>query len=128
MPQKTFLEKAFLLHELFSGNTTMVAERKSRHLYDLEKMMDLEYGFQAISDTILWEEIRHHREIFTSVSGVDYTSDIRKNIQLVPPSSVLLAWKADYERMQISMLSGESLTFEELIVRMEELEKRFSDF
>lgn len=127
MPQKTFLEKAFLLHELFSGNTTMVAERKSRHLYDLEKIMDLEYGFKAISDTILWEAIRHHREVFTSVSGVDYASDIRKNIQLVPPSRVMLAWKADYERMQTSMLSGESLTFEELIVRMEELEKRFSD-
>ena len=40
-PQKTFLEKAFLLHELFSvEHDTLPAKRRSRHLYDLNRMMD----------------------------------------------------------------------------------------
>jgi len=124
-PQKTFLEKAFLLHEIFSGNASMAAERKSRHLYDLEMMMDTEYGVQAIADKTLWEEIRHHRELFTSVSGVDYSFDIRQNIQLVPPQKVLSEWKADYEQMQFSMLHGSSLSFEELMDRMSVLQQRF---
>lgn len=47
---KTFLEKAFLLHELFTTNACFRAERKSRHLYDLEKMMDKEFAIGAIKD------------------------------------------------------------------------------
>lgn len=125
VPQKTFLEKAFLLHEIFSGNASMAAERKSRHLYDLEKMMDTEHGVQAIANKALWEEIRHHRELFTSVSGVDYSFDIRQNIQLVPPQKVLSEWKADYEQMQFSMLHGTSLSFEKLLDRMSVLQQRF---
>jgi len=35
IPAKTFIEKAFLLHEIFTGNGKMLANRKSRHLYDL---------------------------------------------------------------------------------------------
>lgn len=40
VPEKTFLEKSFLLHELFTTNGCRNANRKSRHLYDLMKMMD----------------------------------------------------------------------------------------
>ncbi len=38
--EKTFLEKAFLLHELFSTDGCRNAKRKSRHLYDLCKMYE----------------------------------------------------------------------------------------
>ncbi|KKL53783.1 hypothetical protein LCGC14_2271970, partial [marine sediment metagenome] len=45
IPKKTFLEKAFLLHEEFQRNPDDVrSERMSRHLYDLERMMDTEHG------------------------------------------------------------------------------------
>ena len=37
--EKTFLEKAFLLHELFSVNNSVEARRRSRHIYDLYMMM-----------------------------------------------------------------------------------------
>lgn len=77
---KTFLEKAFLLHELFSVERRGdIAERKSRHLYDLLRMMDKDFAQDAISDDELWESIRHHREIFTSVRGMDYTRCPKKN-------------------------------------------------
>ena len=75
-PAKTFLEKAFLLHELFTTHKGDKAERKSRHLYDLEKMMDKSFAIEAISNNELWETIAHHRKLFTSVLGVDYTPDI----------------------------------------------------
>jgi hypothetical protein len=41
LPQRTFLEKMFLLHEEFSQETEKICiDRLSRHLYDLEKLMD----------------------------------------------------------------------------------------
>ena len=125
VPEKTFLEKAFLLHELFSTERGRQAERKSRHLYDLERMMDLPFAIDAIRDDELWNSIAHHREIFTSMSGVDYTPDIRRRIQLIPPDSILASWEKDYRDMQVSMIYGESLSFESLLERMKELEDRF---
>lgn len=70
IPAKTFLGKAFLLHEIFSveGRGTK-AERKSRHLYDLYMMKDKDFAQAAVNDAELWEIIRHHREVFHIGAG-----------------------------------------------------------
>lgn len=124
---KTFLEKAFLLHELFTTNACFRAERKSRHLYDLEKMMDKEFAIGAIKDDELWNTIHHHRNVFTHMHDVDYSPDIRDRIVLVPPTEHFQTWAADYADMQSSMIYGDSLSFSELIERMRELETRFQN-
>ncbi|MDR2233003.1 MAG: nucleotidyl transferase AbiEii/AbiGii toxin family protein [Tannerella sp.] len=122
IPEQTFIEKAFLLHEIFTCGGQMLANRKSRHLYDLEIMMDKDFAIKAISDNELWNKIRHHREKFTHVNGVDYSQDIRQNICSVPPEQVIDDWKQDYEAMQNTMIFGNSLTFSELIKRIKQLE------
>ena len=127
MASKTFLEKAFLLHELFTTNACYRAERKSRHLYDLEKMMDKEFAVNAINDDELWNTIHHHRDIFTHMHDVDYTPDIRDRIVLVPPAEHIRTWADDYADMQSSMIYGDSLSFKDLINRMKELEDRFKN-
>ena len=125
-PGKTFLEKVFLLHELFSvDHDELQANRRSRHLYDLEKMMDKDFAAAAIKDVELWESIRRHRELFTSSLGVDYSSDIRNRLCLVPSDKYIGDWKKDYQFMCDSMIYGEKLPFEKLVERMKELEKRF---
>ena len=124
VPEKTFIEKAFLLHEIFTGNGKMRANRKSRHLYDLEKMMDNDFAITAISDNVLWDTIRQHREKFTHINGVNYSQDIRPNIHLTPPEQVIDDWRQDYETMQRTMIYGKMLTFDELINRIKQLEKR----
>jgi predicted small metal-binding protein len=108
---------------LSGGN--MHANRKSRHLYDLEKMMDCDFALQAINDDELWETIRHHRETFTRMNGVDYTPDIRKRICLIPPETILAEWQQDYATMANSMIYGKKLTFDELITRIEKLQEKF---
>lgn len=126
IPAKTFLEKAFLLHELFSvPSHGMKAERKSRHLYDLYMMMNKDFALSAISDDQLWESIRHHREIYTSVRDMDYTPDVRKRLQLVPREDIIVEWRADYEAMKESMIYGNKPSFEELVDAMRELQSRF---
>lgn len=112
-------------YELFSSQTTREAIRKSRHLYDLAQMMNSDIAVRAIANDELWNAIHHHRELFTSVSGVDYTPDIRKRIRLLPPSDVIDNWRKDYNEMRESMIYGEKPTFEELMTKMKELEDEF---
>ena len=123
--EKTFLEKAFLLYELFTTGAGVHANRKSRHLYDLERMMDEPFAAEAIRNDDLWEAISHHRQVFTSMRDVDYTPDIRRRIVLVPPKDFLKEWEEDYEAMRGTMVFGTSLEFKALIERMKELEGRF---
>lgn len=125
VPEKTFLEKTYLIHELFSTDAGARVDRKSRHLYDLERMMDCDFAKAAITNDDLWNTIHHHREVFTHMKGVDYTPDIRDRIILLPPKNIRNAWKADYEAMRRTMIYGESLPFDDLLARMEELQARF---
>ncbi len=125
LPQRTFLEKIFLLHEEFSQNIQrMRTERLSRHLYDLEKLMDTEFGKAALNDKDLFEHIVNHRKKFNAIRGLDYSNHIRGKIKLIPPAEVIKEWEADYNTMKENMIYGESLNFNSLIKRIEELQMR----
>lgn len=128
IPAKTFLEKVFLLHELFSvPGHGMIAEHKSRHLYDLYVMMNKDFAKKAVIDDILWESIRHHREIYTSVRDIDYTPDVRKQLRLIPREDILDTWRADYDAMKESMIYGNKPSFDELLEGMSELQREFRE-
>lgn len=128
IPAKTFLEKVFLLHELFSvPGHGMIAEHKSRHLYDLYVMMNKDFAKKAVIDDILWESIRHHREIYTSVRDIDYTPDVRKRLRLIPREDILDTWRADYDAMKESMIYGNKPSFDELLEGMSELQRVFRE-
>lgn len=124
VPQKTFVEKIFLLHELFSSGSSADVNRKSRHLYDVEKMMDSEFAQAVINDDDLWNIVRHHRDVFTHIKGIDYSVDVRDHVNLIPPEDVAPQWAEDYKYMQNSMIYGESLSFEQLIERIRVLQNR----
>lgn len=89
-------------------------------------MMDKDFAIAAVKDDELWETIRHHREIFTSVKGMDYTPDIRKRIVLVPREDIITVWEKDYAQMLVNMIYGSNKpTFNEIISKMKILEERF---
>ena len=125
--EKTFLEKAFLLHEVFSVNNNVEARRRSRHIYDLYMMMQQGIADSAIPNNELWQTIHHHRSTLTSMQGVDYTPDIRKRIQLVPPTECRDGWQKDYEIMTETMIYGERPVFEVLMENMRNLELQFKN-
>ncbi|MEI7677548.1 MAG: nucleotidyl transferase AbiEii/AbiGii toxin family protein [Bacteroidales bacterium] len=126
LPKRTFLEKAFLLHELFQSNThNAEIIRMSRHLYDLEKLMDTTFCKDFLKDKTLYNEIIQHREKFTSMSNVDYSTHQPSTINFTPPDSNLKEWEKDYLIMQENMIYGKSLSFRQLIIRIQELNDRF---
>ena len=125
LPQRTFLEKIFLLHEEFSQETAKIRiDRLSRHLYDLEKLMDTEHGKSAIKDTELYKCIVAHREKFNALRGLDYSNHIPSKIKIIPPREIIKEWEKDYQTMAKNMIYGEPLSFDALIKRIEELQKR----
>lgn len=124
LPTRTFLEKAFLLNEEYQRNNPRCF-RMSRHLYDLERMMDTEYGLSALSDMALYRAIVQHRREYYCLKYVDYDSNNPDRIMICPPDNYLPEWRADYEAMQKSFIYGKSLPFDSLVGRIRILQDRF---
>jgi predicted nucleotidyltransferase component of viral defense system len=127
LPQRTFLEKVFLLHEEFSQDTDKIRiERLSRHLYDLEKLMDTEHGIEALENTELYNNIVVHREKFNPLRGLDYDNHIPSKISIIPPDKVIKDYERDYEAMTNFMIYGDPLKFDQLMKRILELQSRIN--
>lgn len=126
IPTRTFLEKIFLLHEEFQKDNPRY-KRMSRHLYDIEKMMDLPFG-EAIYDSELYNNVIKHRSVFNKIDGIDYNLHKPNSINFIPPESIINEWEKDYDSMQKNFIYDQrKLSFSELIERMEELTKRIRE-
>ena len=127
-PERTFLEKLFLLHEEFHRPLEkMRVDRLSRHLYDVHQLANSELAETAISDKDLYQTIVNHRFTFSKVGGVDYNSLNPKTLDPMPTSEVIEAWKADYQKMREQMIYEEKPpTFDELLSSIEKLKARLS--
>jgi predicted nucleotidyltransferase component of viral defense system len=127
-PERTFLEKIFLLHEEFQKPLGKIrVERLSRHLYDIEKLSQTEYAEIALQDTELYNTIVRHRSKFTAISGINYAKHNPANIKFIPPDSIIKMWEADYEEMRGSMIYGNPLDFDQLINKLTGLQKRINE-
>jgi len=124
LPERTFLEKIFLLHEEYQKENPRT-ERMSRHLYDLEKMMDTPFAQSALKNVELYKMIIEHRQKFNRLQNVDYQTHYPATIQICPPENLMNSWKSDYENLRESFIYDETKkTFEELTDRMLELTDR----
>lgn len=126
-PEKTFLEKLFLLHEEFQKPLEKIrVKRLSRHLYDIHQLSKSEFANKAIENHQLYETIVKHRHRYTKIRGVDYNLHQPQTINPVPPESILSKWSTDYSEMQEQMIYGDSLSFEDLIEEIEKLKDRIN--
>lgn len=125
LPTRTFLEKIFLLHEEFQKENPR-SKRMSRHLYDLERLMDTEYGKDALNNKSLYDEIINHRSVYNKIDGIDYEMHSPYTLDFLPPSHLIDEWRKDYEVMSDQFLYHQEnrMTFEVLIERMKELLRR----
>ncbi len=122
LPERTFLEKVFLLHEEFAKPRDLIrVERMSRHMYDIGQMLSTPIAGRAINDTELYRQVVEHRRTFIGLRGFDYDTLYPATLNIVPPASVIEQWKSDYENMRLHMIYGESISFDELINNLREL-------
>lgn len=68
-----------------------------------------------------------HRRAFIGLRGFDYHTLYPATLNIVPPVSVIEQWEADYENMRLHMIYGESVSFEELINSIKDLNDRITE-
>lgn len=115
-PERTFLEKIFLLHEEHQKPKEKVrVQRMSRHLYDIEKISKSSFADPVFEDRNLYQKIVAHRKKFTHISGIDYSKHAPGSIRFIPPDGLLSEWETDYEQMRENMIYGDTLPFNKLV-------------
>lgn len=125
LPERTFLEKLFLLHEEFAKPKDLIrVERMSRHIYDIGQMLKTPIVEKAIHNEQLYRQVVEHRRKFIGLRGFDYDTLYPDSLNIVPPETIIEQWKADYENMRLHMIYGESVLFEELINNLRDLNDR----
>ena len=81
LPEHTFLEKIFLLHEAFAKSKNLIGvERMSRHMYDIGR---------AINDAELYRQVVEHRRTFIGLRGFDHDTLYPATLNIIPPASVI---------------------------------------
>lgn len=127
LPERTFLEKLFLLHEEFAKPKDLIrVERMSRHLYDIGQMLKTPIAERAINDADLYRQVVEHRRTFIGLRGFDYDTLCPETLNIVPPASVIEQWKLDYENMRLHMIYGESEPFDMLVGNLTKLNTKIN--
>lgn len=119
IPERTFLEKVFLLHEEFHKEVVRV-ERMSRHIYDLTMMMDSERNIadRAIHNEDLYRAVLEHRRKFIGLKDFNYDELYTNTLSIVPSEKIAEMWREDYKFMGEHMIYGPVPSFDELIEKM----------
>ncbi len=127
-PERTFLEKIFLLHEEFQKTAEKIrVDRLSRHLYDLYALSKTEYAESALQNKELYETIVKHRMEFAKISGIDYSLHRPATINPIPPENIIELWEKDYAKMREEMVYGENRpTFSEIIETLKRLKDKIN--
>lgn len=127
IPTRTFIEKVLLLHEEFSKPVDKIrTDRLTRHFYDIDRIMNTDFGEKAIADEELFNTIVRHRKTVTPLRGIDYSNHRKGRLSILPPDEVIKEWGADYKTMRENMIVGESLTWEDLLKSVKRIEDKFN--
>ena len=126
-PERTYLEKLFLLHEEFKKPKDKIREeRLSRHLYDIVKIYNSEHKPKAYNQELIVSTIKH-RERFNGMRGVDYSTLYPPNLNPIPPEDFIKVWENDYKTMQTNMISEHSPSFVELLKTVKQATKNYNE-
>lgn len=125
-PERTFWEKAMLVHEENSRPEGRGRKaRLSRHYYDLWCLIDKGVAARAAAIPGMFERVVAHRQTFFNFSWMDYSSVTPGTLRLVPPPEQIEDWQRDYEAMRREMFFGEVPEFEKILEAVDGFRKTF---
>lgn len=123
--ERTFWEKATLLHERAMRPKVEQADRFSRHYHDVLVLAGTSAGLRALADPDLLRRVAEHKDIFFKVGGGVYKAARPGTLRLVPSGHALGALRSDYGRMR-DMFFDDPMSFEELLAGLRALEGRIN--
>jgi hypothetical protein len=126
-PERTFWEKAMLLHEeTFRPPDKKRKTQLSRHYYDLWCLITKGIADNALLDPNLFTGIAEHRVIFFKQSWVKYDTLKQGSLRLLPQGDQIAAWRQDYKAMRTEMFFGQVPEFDEILEVVGNFEKKFN--
>jgi len=126
-PERTFWEKAMLLHEeTFRSAEKSRKARLARHYYDLWCLIQKDVAERAIQNLGLFDGVAEHRVVFFNQSWVDYNTMRQGLLRLIPRDDQIDAWRQDYNAMRGEMFFGEVPGFDEILSIVGNFEKKFN--
>ncbi|MDX7985809.1 nucleotidyl transferase AbiEii/AbiGii toxin family protein [Xenorhabdus sp. 12] len=128
-PERTFWEKATLIHVECRRGIRENADRLSRHWYDLVMLAQHEIGHRAMSDRQLLNDVIRHKSAFFNASYAGYEECLAGRLLLLPSNEVLPALKADYQSMiSAEMIYGIAPSFDELFEAIKQIQYRINAY
>ena len=126
-PERTFWEKAMLLHEeIYIAGAAGPKARLSRHYYDLWCLIRAGVSDRAAADRALFGRVAEHRRLFFRRKREAQDALRPGLLRLVPPEAQLSHWRRDYEAMREAMFFREPPTFDEVLRLVGEFQDRFN--
>lgn len=120
--ERTFWEKATILHMLFHQDATKpLADRMSRHYYDMAQLIGHEAKKRAFGKLDLLTEVAHHKSVFFKSAWANYDEAKPGSLRLVPNANLAAALRKDYAGMR-EMIIGDAPKFDEILATIETFE------
>jgi predicted nucleotidyltransferase component of viral defense system len=120
--ERTFWEKVTALHAWHHHPSPMLAERRSRHYYDVVRLYEQEIGKRAAKDTHLLDQVAKHKASFFASTGARYDLARPGTLRLMPAVEQVDALRRDYQNME-EMFFGERPSFDQLMAALNTIER-----
>ena len=123
--ERTFWEKATILHKIAFRTDGKIPPRYSRHYYDLWCMANSPVKDAALQDLDLLRKVVEFKDRFYPAGTAHYDSAKPGSLRLVPPVACVKPLCDDYEHMK-NMIFGPKPEFDEILASMAQLEKEIN--
>lgn len=126
--ERTFWEKATLLHALCHKGIREDRNRDSRHWYDLSLLATHECGLRAIPDRDLLADVVQLKKVFYQQGSARYDDCLNGQLVLVPAGENLERLERDFNMMLGSgMLYGHNLSLDQILDELSALQAEINE-
>lgn len=127
-PERTFWEKAILLHEEIHRPADKKGReaRTARHYYDLWCLITRGIAARAADRDDIFTRAAVHRRIYFNWTWMDYRTLCRGSLRLVPLPEQEMEWRRDYQAMHDEMFFDEVPNFDEVLRVVEDFQNEFN--
>lgn len=120
--ERTFWEKATILHMLYHQDPAKpLADRMSRHYYDMAQLIGHEAKRRAVDSLDLLKQVAHHKSVFFKAAWANYEDAKPGSLRLMPNAELTNALRRDYSGMR-EMIIGGAPSFDDILSAIEAFE------
>ena len=113
--ERTFWEKATILHMLYHQDPARpLADRMSRHYYDMAQLIGHEAKVRALGSLDLLAQVAHHKSVFFKAAWASYETAKPGSLRMTPNPELTAALRRDYLGMR-EMIIGEVPDFDHIL-------------